>query len=74
MDFLIENATIALSSSSIYLQFAYFRSLISDYFQKYMPILPLRGDIIEIDEIFLGAKKKGPNGRNPALPAMYSVL
>ena len=72
--FLIENPTLALSSTSIYPQFAYFRSLIFDYFQKYMPIFLLRGDIIKIDEMFLGAKKKGPNGRNPALIAFYSVL
>ena len=31
-----------------------------------MPVIPFRGSTIEIDEMFLGAKKKGPHGRNPA--------
>ena len=31
-----------------------------------MPVIPFHGSTIEIDEMFLGAKKKRPHGRNPA--------
>ena len=32
-----------------------------------MPVIHLDGPIIEIDEMWLGAKKKDPRGRNPAI-------
>ena len=40
--------------------------MLSHYFQLYIPLLPLEGPIIELDEMFLGPKKRGPHGCNPA--------
>ena len=45
----------------------YIRECVSFYLEKFLPILKLEGSIIEIDEVFLGAKKKDPRGRKPAI-------
>ena len=50
----------------IYAHFAFLRSTLSEYFEKFIPLIPFQGSTIEIDEMFLGAKKKGRHGRNPA--------
>ena len=66
MDSILSYSTMAISSSLIYQHFSYLISTLSSYFQRFMPIIPFDGQTIEIDEMFLGAKKKGSHGRNPA--------
>ena len=55
-----------MDDSSIYRHYSYLRSTLSQYFQKFVPVLPFHGETIGLDEIFLGAKKRGAHGRNPA--------
>ena len=52
---------------TLYKYYGYIRECISFYFEKILPILKLEGPIIEIDEVFLGVKKKDARGREPAI-------
>ena len=52
---------------SFYKYYTNFRESLSYYFQNFMPVIHLDGPIIEIDEMWLGAKKKDPRGRKPAI-------
>ena len=55
---------LSMDDSSIYRHYSYLRSTLSQYFQKFVPVVNFNGEI-ELDEMFLGAKR-GAHGRNPA--------
>ena len=66
----MENFQAGIHIRTLYKYYAYIREAISFYFQKLLPIIKLiqfDGPILEMDEVFLGAKKKDPRGRNPAI-------
>ena len=63
----MENFQAGIHIRTLYKYYAHIREAISFYFQNFLPIIKLDGPILEMDEVFLGAKKKDPRGRNPAI-------
>jgi len=54
-----------IDNSSVYKYNQFFREVASNFIAAYLPIINLPGPIHEIDEMDLGAKRKGGRGRYP---------
>jgi hypothetical protein len=62
-----------LTTVSINKHFNNFKSLISNYYKDNIPLIEFTGEI-EIDEVYLSARRRGKNGRIPRKGAIVMGL
>ena len=61
---ILRNIGCTISLKTVYTYFDSLRTIISDYIKDYLPLIELEG-AIEIDETFIGAKRRTDHGRIP---------